>query len=375
MTQFNRRRWLQTSLIGAASAAIPFHYKLNACRWEDPNIDYRDDQYMRLNWNENPYGPPILAQEAIAKAAGSSNHYPDALIHQLKENLAAKYDLETSNFLITCGSTEVLCLMGMYAGLNDGEILTPWPSFPTILMYGARWGAGSKKVDLTKDYKIDLNQLKDGITPQTKVISICNPNNPTSTEVDRAELKSFCQSVSSDILICLDEAYIHFSKDGEKGSLVDLVKTQDNIVVVRTFSKAFGLAGLRLGYAISNAKNIEMLQSKHTGLDFSISSLSISAALAVLDDNDFINHCRTQNQKGRDTVFDAFDRWDVDYADSSTNFIYAESKRFDADVVSKLRGDHILITKWSNMTHHIRISIQTPNEMKTFVEKMGHYLA
>lgn len=375
MTKFNRRRWLQSSLIGTAATAVPFQKILNVCRLKESNVDYTDEQYMRLNWNENPYGPPILAQEAIAKAAGSSNHYPDALIQQLKERLAIKYDLDTSNFLITSGSTEVLCLIGMYAGLNEGEILTPWPSFPTILMYGSRWGAGSKKVDLTRDYKIDLNKLKDGITPQTKVISICNPNNPTSTEVDREELKSFCQSVPSDILICLDEAYIHFSKNGENGSLVDLVKTQDNIVVVRTFSKAFGLAGLRLGYAISNSKNIEMLQSKHTGLDFSISSLSVSAALAVLDDDEFINHCRGKNQKGRDIIYRAFDRWDVDYAVSSTNFIYAKSKRFDHDVVTKLRGDHILITKWSDMTHHIRISIQTPDEMKLFAEKIEQYLA
>lgn len=306
MTQINRRRWLQRSLIGAASAALPFHYKLNVCRWEDEGVDYAQEKWMRLNWNENPFGPPILAREAIAKAASSANHYPDPLIKQLKDSLAAKFNLEASNFLITSGSTEVLCLMGMYAGLNEGEILTPWPSFPTILMYGSRWGAGCKKVDLTKDYKIDFNQLKDGITPKTKVISICNPNNPTSTEVDRNELRAFCQSVSSDILICLDEAYIHFSKDGEIGSLVDLVKTQDNIVVVRTFSKAFGLAGMRLGYAISHPKNIMTLQSKHTGLDFSISSLSLSAALAVMDDHDFIDHCRTQNQKGRSIVYKAF---------------------------------------------------------------------
>lgn len=374
MTNLNRRRWLQKSLLGAASAALPFQYKLNVCRWEEANVDYTQEKWMRLNWNENPFGPPILAQEAIAQAAGSTNHYPDPLIKQLKESLATKFDLKANNFLITSGSTEVLCLMGMYAGLNEGEILTPWPSFPTIVMYGSRWGAGSKKVGLTKDYKIDFNQLKDGISSKTKVISICNPNNPTSTEVDRNELRSFCRSVSSDILICLDEAYIHFSKDGENGSLVDLVKTQDNIVAVRTFSKAYGLAGMRLGYAISHPKNILTLQSKHTGLDFSISSLSISAALAVMDDNDFINHCRTQNQKGRSILYSSFKKWGVDHADSSTNFIYASSERFDPDIVTKLRDDHILITKWPDMTDHIRISIQTPNEMEMFAEKVKKYL-
>jgi len=374
MTNYNRRRWLQTSILGAASATLPFKNNLNVCRWQEPDVDYTDEKWMRLNWNENPHGPPIVAQEAIAKAVSEANHYPDPLIVQLKEELASQYGLEPSNFLITSGSTEVLCLMGMYAGLNEGEILTPWPSFPTILMYGARWGAKSKKVVLTKDYKIDFNQLRDGINPSTKVISICNPNNPTSTEVDRDELRSFCQSVSSDILICLDEAYIHFSKHGESSSLHDLVKTQDNIVVVRTFSKAYGLAGLRLGYAISHPKNIMSLQSKHTGLDFSISSLSLNAALAVMGDDNFIAHCRKQNQKGRSIVYEAFEDWGVDHAVSSTNFIYATSKRFVPDVVTRLRDDKILITKWSDMTNHIRISIQTPNEMSIFVDRVKKYL-
>ena len=231
-----------------------------------------------------------------------------------------------------------------------------------------------KKVDLDDNYQIDFNRLSDGITTKTKVISICNPNNPTSTQIDSDELRSFCRSVSNDILVLVDEAYIEFSKGGAKSSVVDLVNELPNVVICRTFSKGYGLAGLRLGYAISTPANIRTLQSRHTGLDFSISSVTVSAAIASLDDQAFIDNCVMSNQQGRDIVYTAFDNWGVEYADSATNFIYTKSNRFDPNVVAKLKKENILITKWGTMTDHIRISIQTPSEMQTFVDRVEQFL-
>jgi len=271
---------------------------------------------------------------------------------------------------VTSGSTEILTLLGQHVGLQGGEIVTGANSFPTIEMFGQRCGASITKVPM-KDYHLDLDKMKSSIGLNTKLVFICNPNNPTSTELDQAELKSFCRSVPENVLIAVDEAYIELSNDGTKSSLIPLIKELPNLVICRTFSKVYGLAGFRLGYAISQSHNISALQSRYPALGMAPGLLPLVAGITAIEDQQFVNHVVEEVNKGKEIIYDAFNDWGIKHPRSSTNFIYAEDKGFVRDVRGKLRSQDILITKWPSMADHIRISIGRPEWMERLVEEIS----
>jgi histidinol-phosphate aminotransferase len=371
----NRRQWLQQSLLASASVLLAGAPIAQGCASERPRDLPRDkDDLILLNWNENPYGPSQAAIDAVNDTMKYANRYPDEVVTELKQKLAAKNGLKPINFLLTAGSTEVLSLLGQHVGLQKGEILTPYPTFPTALRFGERAGASIKKVKLDSNDRIDLNAVLDAISSDTKLVFICNPNNPTGTELPTDDLKAFCRKVPENVLICVDEAYMEYSNAGLKGSMVSLVNELPNLVICRTFSKAYGLAGLRMGYAISNVRNIQALQERHLGSEISAGWPPLVAATASMDDPEFINMCVAKNTEGKQIVYDAYDKWGVKYNPSSTNFIYARQERFENDLVAKMRNKGILITKWPTMTDHIRVSIGKPEHMRKFVEVVEEFL-
>ena len=368
MASFSRRDMLRNSLL--ASTTLLFSGR-DQSLFQLPGMQTTD--LLRLNWNENPYGPSNSVMNAIRESLQNTNLYPDAAVEALKDKLARKNNLKSNQVLLTSGSTEVLSLLGLHVGLQKGEILTPWPSFPTMIEYGKTAGASIRKVELGENETINLNRLGENISSSTTLIFICNPNNPTSTQLNTEELKSFCRSVPENILICVDEAYIEYSKAGVAGSMVGLIDELPNLVVCRTFSKAYGLAGLRIGYALAQGQNIKALQQMHPGWQISTSIASVTGASHGLDDSEHLNYCVTQNAKSREILYRAFDQWGVYAAPSGTNFLYVRSERFDPIIVSKLKTQNILITKWPDMTHHIRISMGKPEDMEVFVEKAGRF--
>ena len=368
----NRREWIQQSLLASAAILVAGSSGAYGCATETRK--QVKGKPLELNWNENPFGPSASAEKAVNEAMKFANRYPDDHIAKIKEKLAGLYALRSENFLLTAGSTEVLSLLGQHVGLEKGEIVTPYPSFPTMLMFGERAGASIKKVKLDADHRIELNAIRNAISEKTKLVFICNPNNPTGTELPTEDLKAFCRSVPQNVLICVDEAYIEYSNAGLEGSMVGLVDELPNLIICRTFSKAYGLAGLRIGYAVSSKSNIDALRSRHLGFELATGWPPLVAASATLDDQEFIKMCVAKNQEGRQIVYDAFDNWGVRYSPSSTNFIYTEHKRFDKDVLAKLEKRGILITKWPDMYDHIRISISIPDHMRTFVEVVEDYL-
>ncbi len=370
----NRRQWMQQSLLASASVLLAGAPIAQGCASERPKELREKDGLILLNWNENPYGPSESAIKAVNDAMTFANRYPDEVVAGLKERLAKKNKLRTRNFLLTAGSTEVLSLLGQHVGLQKGEILTPFPTFPTALRFGERTGALIKKVDLDVKDRVDLDRVLDAISEKTTMVFICNPNNPTGTELETEDLKSFCRKVPQNVLICVDEAYVEYSNAGLKGSMIGLVDELPNLIICRTFSKAYGLAGLRIGYAVSHKKNIDALSRRHLGAEISTGWPPLVAASASMDDPEFLNRCIASNQEGRQIVYDAYDKWDVKYNPSSTNFIYARDNRFEQDLVAKMRARGILITKWPTMANHIRVSIGKPEHMRKFVEVVEEFL-
>jgi histidinol-phosphate aminotransferase len=368
----NRREWMQQSML--ASAALLFAGTTTAYGCATGFSKRVEGEPLQLNWNENPYGPSDSAKKAVNDAMRFANRYPDDMAEEVKEKLAKRNGVQSANILLTAGSTEILSLLGQHVALNGGNILTPYPTFPTMLQFGMSCGAGIDKVDLDANDRIDLNAVKRAINNKTQLIFICNPNNPTGTELPTDDLKSFCKSVPANILICVDEAYIEYSNAGLAGSMVSLVKELPNLIIARTFSKTYGLAGLRMGYAVSSSANITALRNRHLGFELSTGWPPLVAASATLDDEAFLKMCIAKNSEGRAIVYKAFDEWGVKYNQSSTNFIYTRHDRFDKDVVAKMKERGVLITKWPDMYNHIRISIGKPNEMETCVEVIKDFL-
>lgn len=373
MKSISRRNWLRKSLLASSAYIVAGNIPVAAI---DPYISQVNlsSEYLRLNWNENPYGPSSKAIEAVTNIMKSANRYPDAMVTELKSILSSDYNLSNEHIIITAGSTEILSLLGQHVGLIKGEILSPYPSFPTLLQFGQSCGATIKKIPLDNENRIDLNSLKSAITNKTKLIFICNPNNPTSTEVSKEALINFCESVPSEIIICVDEAYIEYSKNGTKSSVASLVAKHSNLIVCRTFSKAYGIAGLRIGYGLAHPEIVSAIRSRHLGWELSAGVAPIAAALASYHDHDYLNMCVNKNEEGRRIVYNSLDKWNIPYSNSSTNFIYLESAKFDQNVVAKLRDENVLITKWPDMNDHIRISIGKTEEMEVFVQKIEKHL-
>lgn len=237
------------------------------------------DDAFKLSSNENPFEPIPAVLEAIASSA--VNRYPEAAASELRARLAAKFGVELDSVHVGAGSVSILAqLISAAAGPGD-EVLYPWRSFeayPGLVLVS---GATSVQVPNTPDHRHDLNAMADAITDRTRVVIVCSPNNPTSTIVTKDEFESFMARVPESVLVILDEAYIEFVTDPSSVNGAELLSRYSNLVVLRTFSKAFGLAGLRIGYAIGPGYILDAART--SGIPLSVTEAGQRAAIASLE--------------------------------------------------------------------------------------------
>lgn len=234
----------------------------------------------KLSSNENPYPPLPSVLKAVADAASHMHLYPNIAAPELTSALAKRLGVDESELGFGCGSVEVAGqLIRAFAGHGD-EVMYAWRSFEAypILVKGA--GATAVEVPLTADFRHDLGAMLGGITPRTKVIFICTPNNPTGTAVGHVELREFLKKVPSHILVVIDEAYVHFQTDPEAARGLELYREFENVAVLHTFSKAYGLAALRLGYVIAREDVMDGLIK--VALTFGVTDVAQAAGVASL---------------------------------------------------------------------------------------------
>ena len=249
-----RRQWLKSAL--AAGAGLPLSLTLadqlmatpvsRAERWHgiEPLVN---GKLVRLGSNENPYGPSEKARKAIVESMSEGNRYAHSVAQELRNTIAQREGVAPEFVLMGCGSSELLCLAGMTAGLEGGAVLSAFPTFRLLMDYATKFNARWDRVDLDANMVHDLEAMASAVKSDTRIVFVVNPNNPTGTVVDHDKLKSFCQDVSKKATVFADEAYIEFLDQPEKKSMVELVKQGHNVIVSRTFSKVYGLAGLRIG--------------------------------------------------------------------------------------------------------------------------------
>lgn len=358
----NRRTWLKQSGLALAGLTL-LHNRIQALP-QYGGLPMPIDGPIRLSSNENPYGPSPAARKAMAEAIAGSNRYPWNNTETLLQKIADHFGLKSDNVLLGAGSSDILGLVAHYASLQKGHAISAHPSFRSW------WGAAEKcglpivKVPLTEDKKHDLPAMMAKVNNQTRLVYVCNPNNPTGTVLPVADLKAFITEVSKTALVMLDEAYTEYS---DEPSLADMVVNNKNLIVVKTFSKIYGLAGARIGYALAHADTINQLADLLPWANAGVSAVSLAAATASISDKSFISLSKTNNTKAKTFTYQTFQSLNIPYIPSHTNFIYYSAASFKGDLSEVLKTHQIAGTGIIEQTGSwLRITVGTLAEMQQY---------
>lgn len=281
----------------------------------------------RLSANENPLGTSPAVKTAIQHFDFSTTRlYPDGDANALRQAVATKLNVDANQLLFGCGLDEVIELTARTFLEVGDEVVEPWPTFGEYKLHCQIEGANIIDVPVLDDGNFDLPGLIQAITPKTKLLWLCNPNNPTGTYTPLADLRKLLKQVPAHVLVMIDEAYMEFVTQ-ENGSAIQLLNEFDNIVVMRTFSKIYGLAAMRVGYAIIPKALISAMQAVR--LPYNLNSVSQVAALAALNDHEFVQTMQQTIASAR-TQFEAFfDEAGLTYCPSQANFIFFEAPQAD----------------------------------------------
>ena len=354
-----RRQLIKKSAL--AMAAFAFSREAFSRETEFLLADRLPGTIIKLSSNENPHGPSPMARKAMTAAVNSSNRYPWETTTQLREKIAALYSLSKEHVVIGAGSSELLGVASAWASLQKGNVVAPDPTFRLWIPAAKKMGLAIKLVPLTKAKVTDLQQMKDAIDAGTKMIYICNPNNPTGTVVPAADLEAFIKQVPSSTMILLDEAYTEFS---EEPSMAPLVNDHPNLVIAKTFSKIHGMAGARIGYALAHPQTIKQLNELQAWANAGAGAVSLAGALASLDDKDFTKFCKEENRRARDVFYNALKKAGMPYIPSVTSFVYFDSAPYGKDVKAVLEAKGIIGARvFEEGSSWLRLSVGTVEEM------------
>ncbi len=380
--KITRRNWLRSSALIAAGSVIPIHSWANGVSLPDgtsptgeiePDLNSFSDfdnpsgLRIRLNANENPYGPSDKAKIALREVIDTSFRYPFSETKELKSMIAEKYGLTPEHVVIGGGSTEILTMAGMAFGLQNGSVISAFPTFRTLLETARRFDCEWIQVLLDENFKHDLAAIKEAVQPDTKLVYICNPNNPTGTLLPPGDLKTFCVETAAHVPVFIDEAYTEFLDDPLKNSVIPLIHDGHDVIIAKTFSKIYGMAGLRVGYALGSPKRIKQLEKYGVSLSI-ITKTSVEAAKACLGDSDFEHFCRNKNKEARDLTYRIIKEAGYsNYIPSYTSFVMfpinMEGKTFLAQMEKRSVG----VRAWHfNDRHWCRVSMGTPEDMNGF---------
>ena len=322
---------------------------------------------IKLASNENPLGIAPKALNAISQKANQISLYPDGACEELKAALASKYNLSSDNFIIGNGSDEVLVLItGAYIEPGDNAI-TSSLTFSEYA-FATRLFGGVMRFAPVQNGRFQLEKIASMVDSKTKIIFLCNPNNPTGTYFTSSELNAFVKKIPEDILIVIDEAYKEYVTAGDIPDSMSLMNKRGNIVILRTFSKIYGLAGLRVGYGISNKQLISDLNKTRT--PFNVNSIAQSAAAAALEDNDFVKQSLSVNEEGKRFLYAAFERLGLEYYPTQANFIYVKVNKDCTEVFEKLMNMGVTIRpmKSFGVNDAIRVTIGTADQNVFFID-------
>ena len=325
----------------------------------------REDDVVafKVSSNENPYPPLSAVRRVIESATEQVNRYPDPTAVELRHAIAAHHSVPVEHVAVGTGAA-ALCYQFAHATVGPGDdVLFAWRSFEAYPILTSVAGARSVHVPLTESGDHDLSAMAQAVTERTRLIFVCSPNNPTGTVVSQADLDAFLDSVPSDILVVLDEAYVEFSRDPEAAQGIPTYRDRPNVAVLRTFSKAYGLAGLRVGYSISAPTVIEALQK--TALPFGVSSIGQAAAIASLEATSELMERVDSLIAERERMQERLTELGVAFVPSQANFIWipAGSKTDEFAQVCERSG----LTVRAFSGDGVRVTVAEPEANDRFI--------
>jgi len=326
----------------------------------------RSGEPVLLYRNENPYGPSDKVLKVLRDSASASNRYPRTEYDTLIDKLAALHQVKREQIVLGCGSGEILCMAAM-AFLGSGKkVVLPAPTFPALGNLAKNSGTEVAEVPLGKHYEHDLNAMLAHCDESTNLVYLCNPNNPTGSITQRKDMELFMTRLPSRTFILVDEAYHHFaSPDSGYVSFLDDSFPNSHLIVARTFSKVYGLAGMRIGYAVASREVAKRLAAGFPA--WSVSVVTARAASAALDDQEYVRLGVKRNSDDREEFMKEAAARKLFVIPSQTNFVMLDPQRSPDEVIAHLKKHNILIgPKYPVLDKYIRVSLGKPEEMKIF---------
>lgn len=381
MKNISRRDWFKSSLAITAGLTVTpaLVQSLMAAPVSEAERHFlatakMNGQKVRLNSNENPYGPSEKAKEAVKQSLSQGNRYAFNELEELRKILAAKEGVDPTWILLGAGSGELLCQTGIAYGLEGGRVLSAYPTFTLLMNYAERMNATWDKVDLNDKLEFDYDKLLSAIKSDTRLVFSCNPNNPTGTVVNSDKVKAFCEEASKKTLVYADEAYLEFLEPSEQKSMVSIIQRNPNVVVSKTFSKIYGLAGLRIGYLVGHPDVLSKI-GKY-GDTISPSQTALAAAKASVGDEDFMKMTRQKNAVARKVLTDYLDQKKYFYGKSLTNVVLFPAPKDGKSILTQLDQKGYLIRIWEYQGKEwCRVSIGTQEEMKGFIKAFDEVIS
>ncbi len=338
---------------------------------QEYGLEYKN--LVKMASNENPLSPSSSVQKAIIDSLPELNRYPDGSARTVRDVIAKKYGVKPESVIVGNGIEDLLIMIGM-AFLDDNKhAIAAYPSFILYYIVAQMMNSECITVPLNDEYCHDLKKIAQLITEQTNIIFICNPNNPTGTIVNKKEMDLFLRSIPGDVIVVLDEAYIDYVDSEDFPDGIYYLENY-NVIILRTISKAHGLAGLRMGYAIAAPSLIEILFKVKQ--PFNVNSIAKTASMVALNDKDYLNNSFESNKKGKNYLYKELSALGLDYVPSQTNFILITIGNDADECFKSLQKKGVIVRPGAifNYPDAIRVTVGTMEQNKRFVEELKEYL-
>jgi len=365
----SRRKFISTA---AGGTAIALFRPSIALATHTPDHFLLNDYVGRLCYNENPLGPSPKAITAMKEQIHMGHRYTDWFADSLRSKLGDLHGVSSSKVIAGGGATEILRLCAYAFADPDGNVVCPYPSYGQFASDSNFVGAEVRYSDLDGNYRIDLDDMASRVDDNTSAVCITNPNNPTATVLAANDIENFVNSLPHHVVTIIDEAYHEYVDDPSYQTAVELVLQDKKVVVIRTFSKVFGLAGVRIGYAVGISSLISALRSWQYYA--TVSRLALEAAKSALDDSQHVTNTVELNTMAKQFCFDSFDSMGLEYIPSQTNYFMVDVNQPASNVAGQLAQRGIRVRTGWGMPNHLRVSTGTMEEMQDFVNALNEIL-
>jgi histidinol-phosphate aminotransferase len=369
----SRRKFAQ--LLGAGAAAVVVRPSLSFAKPSQYVVTplTQGGNIIRLSANENPYGPSPKALEAITNSFGLACRYPDEHNNVLIDKLAKLNGVNHDQILLGDGSSEILKLCAeTFTGKEQGNLTVADPTFEAILEQAKINGAEVMKIPLTSTFAHDLPKML--AAAKQGLIYVCNPNNPTASITPKEDLRDFIAKTPRETTVLVDEAYFHYADSPDYESVIPLVKDYQNLVVARTFSKVYGMAGLRCGYCVAQPDTIKRMRP-HQMWD-SVNCMALAAATASLDDSDQVTNGQRSNREAKTFTTSELDKMGYKTIPSQANFIMFDCKRPVVPIIQAMKQRNVQVGRlFPALPNHMRVTIGKKSEMESFLTAFREVVA